>query len=169
MCIRDSTGALDPQETVLLLQDLTDELRHIGKSQTDDRRGLDEVLAELRQRVQHRLAHGGIQLVWDVDPALPPLSGKQTAQHLRALLSEAIANAIKHAGARHITVQASQGQGGVHIAVSDDGQGFDPQATEHGRGLPGMRRRAEEMGASLHLHSQPGQGSRVELVFPLKD
>ena len=163
------TGALDPQETVLLLQDLTDELRHIGKSQTDDRRGLNEVLAELRQRVQHRLAHGGIQLVWDVDPALPPLSGKQTAQHLRALLSEAIANAIKHAGARHITVQASQGQGGVHIAVSDDGQGFDPQATEHGRGLPGMRRRAEEMGASLHLQSQPGQGSRVELVFPLKD
>ena len=73
------------------------------------------------------------------------------------------------AGARHITVQASQGQGGVHIAVSDDGQGFDPQATEHGRGLPGMRRRAEEMGASLHLQSQPGQGSRVELVFPLKD
>lgn len=160
------TGALDPQETVLLLQDLTDELRHIGKSQADDQRGLNEVLAELRQRVQHRLAHGGIQLVWDVDPALPPLSGKQTAQHLRALLSEAIANAIKHAGARHITVQASQGQGGVHIAVSDDGQGFDPQATEHGRGLPGMRRRAEEMGASLHLHSHPGQGSRVELVFP---
>lgn len=163
------TGALDPQETVLLLQDLTDELRHIGKSHTDDQRGLNEVLAELRQRVQHRLAHGGIQLVWDVDPALPPLSGKQTAQHLRALLSEAIANAIKHAGARHITVQASQGQGGVHIAVSDDGQGFDPQATEHGRGLPGMRRRADEMGASLHLHSHPGQGSRVELVFPLKD
>lgn len=163
------TGALDPQETVLLLQDLTDELRHIGKSQADDRRGLNEVLAELRQRVQHRLAHGGIQLVWDVDPALPPLSGKQTAQHLRALLSEAIANAIKHAGAHLITVQASQGQGGVHIAVSDDGQGFDPRSTEHGRGLPGMRRRAEEMGASLDLHSQPGHGSRVELVFPLED
>lgn len=160
------TGVLDPQETVLLLQDLTDELRHIGKSQTNDQRGLNEVLAELRQRVQHRLAHGGIQLVWDVDSALPPLSGKQTAQHLRALLSEAIANAIKHAGARCITVQASQGQGGVQIAVSDDGQGFDPRATENGRGLPGMRRRAADMGATLYLNSQPGRGSRVELVFP---
>ena len=125
------------------------------------------MLAELRQRVQHRLAHGGIELVWDVDPALPPLSGQQTAQHLRALLSEAIANAIKHAGARRITVQARQADDGVHIAVIDDGQGFDPHTVETGRGLPGMRRRAAEMGALLTLGTEPGVGSRVGLLFPV--
>lgn len=160
------TGALDPQETVLLLQDLTDELRHIGKSQADDRRGLNEVLAELRQRVQHRLAHGGIQLVWDVDPALPPLSGKQTAQHLRALLSEAIANAIKHAQATQIRLQAHLKGMEVVVAVTDNGQGFDCDAVDTGRGLPGMQLRAQAMGASLSMQSARGRGTCIELRLP---
>lgn len=160
------TGALDPQETVLLLQDLTDELRHIGKSQTDDQRGLNEVLAELRQRVQHRLAHGGIQLAWDVDPSLPPLSGKQTAQHLRALLSEAIANVIKQAQATQIRLEAHLHGMGVVIAVTDNGAGFDPDVVDTGRGLPGMQLRAQTMGAALSMQSEPGCGTCIELRLP---
>lgn len=160
------TGALDPQETVLLLQDLTDELRHIGKSQADDRRGLNEVLAELRQRVQHRLAHGGIQLVWEVDPSLPPLCGKKTAQHLRALLSEAIANVIKHAQATQIRLEAHLHGTGVVVIVTDNGAGFDPDVVDTGRGLPGMQLRAQTMGAALSMQSEPGWGTCIELRLP---
>jgi signal transduction histidine kinase len=161
------TGALDPQETVLLLQDLTDELRHIGKSQPDDQRGINQVLAELRQRVQHRLAHGGIELLWDVDPALPGVSGQQTAQHLRALFSEAIANVVKHAGATQISLAAKLQSGAVVITLSDNGRGFTPENALLGRGLPGMHFRANEMGATLNLRSEPGQGSRLELALPV--
>lgn len=157
------TGTLSPQETVLLLQDLADELRHMGKSTASDRRGLNEILAELRQRVQHRLGHGGIGLVWDVDPALPALAGRETGQHLRALLSEAIANVIKHAKARSIRLEARTEDDAVVIVLTDNGQGFDPNAVEHGRGLPGMRQRAQAIGAIVDVRSEPGRGCQIVL------
>lgn len=163
------TGALTPTDTLLLLQDLADELRHMSKSTAADRRGLNEVLAELRQRVQHRLGHGGIQLVWDVDPALPAVAGRETSQHLRALLSEAIANVIKHAQATQIRLEAREEDGAVVIAVTDNGRGFDPVSAEFGRGLPGMRQRAETLGALLEIESDAQKGCRWVLRLPLSE
>jgi signal transduction histidine kinase len=162
-------GGLSSQETVLLLQDLADELRHIGKSTTQDVRSLNQVLAELRQRVQHRLGHGGIALDWDVDPELPPMTDRETGQHVRALLSEAIANVIKHAGATRIRVSARQDGGQVVIEVSDNGAGFVPENVELGRGLPGMQQRASALGGALSIESAPGQGCRWRLVLTVTD
>lgn len=161
------SGELSSQETVLLLQDLTDELRHIARSTQRDERNLNQILAELRQRVQHRLRHGGIALEWDVDPQLPPLANTEAGQHVRAMLSEAIANTVKHAGASRIRVEAARDAQRVLISISDDGRGFDPQAVEPGRGLPGMRQRAAAIGAHLHIGASAGQGCRWELVLPV--
>jgi signal transduction histidine kinase len=160
-------GGLSSQETVLLLQDLADELRHIGKSTARDTRSLNQILAELRQRVQHRLGHGGIALEWDVDPALPPMPDRETGQHVRALLSEAIANVIKHAGASQIQVLARQDGGQVLIEVNDNGGGFVPDHVEPGRGLPGMQQRARDLGGKLSVESAPGQGCRWRLRLPV--
>jgi signal transduction histidine kinase len=160
-------GGLSSQETVLLLQDLADELRHIGKSTTQDARSLNQILAELRQRVQHRLGHGGIALAWDVDPELPPMTGREIGQHVRAMLSEAIANVIKHAEATRIRVRARRDEGRVVIEVEDNGKGFDPDAVESGRGLPGMRHRAQALGGELRIESVPGQGCCWQLLLPV--
>lgn len=160
------TGALSPQETVLLLQDLTDELRHIGKSTVADTRSLNQVLAELRQRVQHRMAHGGISLEWEVDPFLPPMTQPGTVQHVRALLSEAIANAIKHARASRVRLNARVDGNQVVIELSDNGAGFDPDTVEVGRGLPGMRQRAKAMEGELQFSSSQGQGCHLTLLLP---
>jgi len=163
------TGVLTPTDTLLLLQDLADELRHMSKSTAADQRGLNEVLAELRQRVQHRLGHGGIKLVWEVDPALPAVAGRETSQHLRALLSEAIANVIKHAQATQIRLEAHAQGDAVLIAVTDNGQGFDPDSAEFGRGLPGMRQRAEILGATLNIESAAQKGCRWVLRLPISE
>ena len=161
-------GALTPSETLLLLQDLTDELRNLRRSALSDQRGLNEVLAELRQRVQHRLTHGGIRLKWMVEPSLPaPCCGPAVGQHLRAMLSEAIANVIKHAGATQITVGASVQGDSVVIEIIDDGQGCDLAQVDPGRGLIGMRQRAQALGAALDIDTAPGQGCRWRLQLPL--
>lgn len=159
------SGVLSAQETVLLLQDLADELRHIGKSTAQDSRSLNQILGELRQRVQHRLAHGGIALEWDVDPELPPMSDRETGQHVRAMLSEAVANVVKHAGATRIRLRAWQEAGRVLIEVSDNGIGFDPGTVEAGRGLPGMRQRAAALGGQLAIESVAGQGTVWRLLL----
>ena len=162
-------GGLSSQETVLLLQDLADELRHIGKSTTQDARSLNQVLAELRQRVQHRLGHGGIALEWDVDPELPPMSDRKTGQHVRAMLSEAIANVIKHAEATRIRVSARLDGQKVVVVVEDNGKGYVAEGVEPGRGLPGMLLRARALGGELRVEAAPRRGCRWQLMLPVTD
>jgi signal transduction histidine kinase len=57
------------------------------------------------------------------------------------------------------------------MVVSDDGEGFEQSEafSEIGGhfGLLGMRERAERLGGELHLASQPGQGTKVEVTVPL--
>lgn len=81
---------------------------------------------------------------------------------------EALLNALRHAGARAITVRL--GGGGRHLAlsVSDDGRGLAPEARA-GRpghlGLVGMRERALAIGARLHIDAPPGHGTIVALTW----
>jgi two-component system nitrate/nitrite sensor histidine kinase NarX len=56
----------------------------------------------------------------------------------------------------------------VELLVSDDGRGFDPDpaATQSlGLGLGIMRERAQAIGASFDVDSQPGRGTRVCLLW----
>jgi signal transduction histidine kinase len=56
----------------------------------------------------------------------------------------------------------------LRILVADNGRGFHPEAVERGFGLDSMRQRADLIGATLSISSKPRDGSRVELVMPLR-
>jgi signal transduction histidine kinase len=80
------------------------------------------------------------------------------------IVAEALANVVRHAQARRVTVRLQQGA----LLVADDGRGFDPVAPlDEGRfGLYGMRERARMIGATLEIESAPGKGSAVRLTVP---
>ena len=163
-------GKLSQDTTVLLLQDLTDELRSMSQSAHQHHaQHIHQILAALRQRVQRRLNHIGIELVWRVSPNL--LSGcavnATTAQHLRYMLNEAIANTIKHAKASQITLSATQEGRQITIEISDNGQRFTPQSAPTGRGLRGMHDRAAKIGGVLTISATPGDGTVWRLVLDL--
>lgn len=88
------------------------------------------------------------------------LDGGQRTQIYR-IAQEALANAVRHSRARRISVEwrvFDDGQG-VMLRISDDGRGFDPEAVKPGRfGMPNMRSRAHDIGASLTLRTALGQG-----------
>jgi signal transduction histidine kinase len=83
---------------------------------------------------------------------------------------EAISNAVRHSGARQITLRLAFRADDVRLGVSDNGLGFDPaniHPSQHGGfGLPGLRERAEAMHARLEIHSAPGRGTRIETTVP---
>jgi len=70
---------------------------------------------------------------------------------------------INHANAHHVTVQLTSFNSHLVLVVSDDGTGFDPAAKNRARrfGIQGMRERAEMIGGSLEVESQPDQGTLV--------
>ena len=83
---------------------------------------------------------------------------------------EALVNAFRHATAESIEIQVEYTEAHLRVAVRDDGCGIDPHVLQGGRdghwGLPGMRERAERIGAKLKLWSRLNAGTEVELLVP---
>jgi signal transduction histidine kinase len=86
---------------------------------------------------------------------------------LYRVAQEALGNSSKHANAEHISVDLSFEPEQVVLQIRDDGKGFDAGSRRHdGFGLQNMFDRAEAIGAEVRVDSQPGRGTRVELVWP---
>jgi signal transduction histidine kinase len=92
--------------------------------------------------------------------------------NLLRIAQEALANALKHAHARHIAVHLNYQPASVSLRVTDDGAGFDAadRSVLYGGhfGLLDMSERAEKMGGRYAMISAPGQGTeiRVEVAEP---
>ncbi len=81
------------------------------------------------------------------------------------LVQEALTNVAKHAGAERVKVRLASDRRGVEMAVTDDGQGFDPDDPTAGFGLVGMRERAELLGGTLSVKSS-SSGTTVTAFLP---
>ncbi len=83
---------------------------------------------------------------------------------------EALVNAFRHSGAASIEVELEYAVKSFRVLVRDNGCGMDSQVLQAGReghwGLPGMRERAETIGARLHVWSSATNGTEVELSVP---
>ena len=83
---------------------------------------------------------------------------------------EALVNAFRHSRARQIEAELEYGVTELRIQVRDNGCGIDPEVLRAGRdghwGLPGMRERAEKIGARLSVWSSATAGTEVELFVP---
>jgi len=83
---------------------------------------------------------------------------------------EALANAFQHSRATNVEVELEYASRQLRVLVRDNGCGIDPQLLQSGReghwGLPGMRERAERIGAKLHVWSSSAAGTEVELSVP---
>jgi signal transduction histidine kinase/ligand-binding sensor domain-containing protein len=83
---------------------------------------------------------------------------------------EVIRNAFAHAAASHIEVEVRYDPDHLRLRVRDDGKGIDPKVLEAGQsghfGIPGMRERAQRIGARLDFWSEVGAGTEAELTVP---
>ncbi len=86
---------------------------------------------------------------------------------LYRIAQEALQNAIKHSGARHVSMQLAGTPEGIRLTIVDDGAGFDVNAVaDHGLGLVSMRERLEPFGGTLTIESAAGRGTRVGALVP---
>lgn len=83
---------------------------------------------------------------------------------------EALLNALRHAHANKIEAEITYAERLLRLRIRDDGKGIDSKLLDAGRdghwGLPGMRERAEQIGARLDIWSEVGAGTEVELRIP---
>ena len=81
---------------------------------------------------------------------------------------EALNNILKHARASQVNLSLQQNGERIRLEIRDGGVGFDPEALlPHGYGLQGMRERAEQLGGSFNLQSEPKVGTTIIVETPI--
>jgi two-component system sensor histidine kinase DegS len=88
------------------------------------------------------------------------------------IIQEALNNICKHAQAQRCLVKLEMLPKRLHILVSDDGCGFDPDLSANAKtesfGLLGMRERVELLKGEMEITSAPGSGSEIQIMIPIK-
>ncbi len=101
------------------------------------------------------------------DDAAALLTPEQSIEALQ-IAREAVSNALRHGAATRVTLRMHKSDRELCLLVQDNGAGFNAARTrDGGHGLTNMRARAERLGATLRVTSQPGEGSRVLATLPI--
>ncbi|MBO8185073.1 hypothetical protein JW592_06255 [Streptomyces sp. DW4-2] len=90
---------------------------------------------------------------------------KETADHVIAVLSEALTNIARHSGADRAEVVLETDGQDVRLTVRDNGRGIP--AGGRRSGLRNMAERAEQLGGGLQIGAQPGGGTTVVWSAPV--
>ncbi|MFD8986070.1 GAF domain-containing sensor histidine kinase [Streptomyces sp. NPDC059564] len=166
---RDPARAKDElQQVAVLAAEAADELRAAVTELRPAALDEDGLVATLRNhvRVLDRAHTAAVTFTCDGVRALPA----SQEEALLRVAQEALHNALRHSGADRVEVTlARTSGGGAVLRVRDGGRGFSPSTVRTaGRhlGLVSMRDRASGAGGRLEVHSEPGEGTTIEMEVP---
>lgn len=125
-----------------------------------------DLVAAVRLEISRFSSATDIPCSLKADP-IPPVSEAVQETLVRAV-AEGLTNIARHAQARQVQVTLSIDDRHLLATVQDDGLGFDPQTVPAGHyGLVGMQERIRLANGELHIDSQPGKGTTLEIRMPL--
>lgn len=168
----ENNGDIRLQQATSLCEIAIEEIRALSRllrPQILDDLGLD---AALQWLARHSSEDSGCTIEVDVG-TLPDGIDSDLSTLIFRVVQEALANALKHAQARHVVVRLSQRGRGLLLLVVDDGVGCDVDAAlqrsseSESTGLASMRERVRLFNGQLELISQPGEGLQLRVRLPL--
>jgi signal transduction histidine kinase len=162
-------GRLDDLEAQLIALD--DDLRRLSTAVQSPFLTSGSLPQALQQLTDAFAQRTGIIPETEFRGDLTQLNGSRQIA-LLSLVREALSNIRKHSDAESVRIVITPVDGSVTVEVSDDGSGFDPDATlarasRAGRlGLVGMHERVRMLGGRTQIESQPGGPTIVSATLP---
>lgn len=138
----------------LLLTDVREAVSQLRDSGAID---LGAALRPLAENVPKLDIHMDIQQPLTLDDP-------ERAHVLLRCAQEAITNAVRHADASNLWLNAENDGECIILQVRDDGGGTDQLA--NGNGLQGMHERLRQLGGRLEIETRAGQGFRLTMTLP---
>lgn len=138
------------------------------RAQRPEDLGLAGALSHLAEETRRR--HPDVFFECRVGPGD---ASPEVANVIYPVLREAVANALRHAGARRVAAvvsipDATDADEAIRFCVEDDGEGLSPDDPVSGFGLIGMRERMAAAGGTIALETAAGgRGVRVAGRLPL--
>ncbi len=160
-----------PTETISVLSRALGDLKLTVDSLEPVEGDIMVLLGNLRHRMAKDLNDAGITCKWEVKDCKPiQWLDATNALHVLRIHNEAISNCLAHSNAKTIRIgcyeKVENDVLGIQTYIIDDGDGFDAQLAEKGKGLVNMRARAASLHGMLSCNSKLGQGTDVRLWIP---
>jgi signal transduction histidine kinase len=163
---RDGEAAKQQVEKLKTLsRQALDELRSLILELRPPDLDRDGLCGALRKHVEVLRQLHGVEIELTIDDTVSA-GGDNRDQEVFRIAQEALHNALRHAGAKHVEIRLARDNGHLALSVSDDGVGFqpdDPELRSRRLGLTSMEERAGRLGGRLEIHSAPGKGTDVKL------
>jgi signal transduction histidine kinase len=177
--VTESAATLAGAQAEPRLTNQLDQLRQLSRTALEEMRALVETLrgtdvdregleTALNKRVDLLRAVHDVPITLEIRGSLPQRAESLTREVLK-IANEALANALQHADAAKIALTLDGDATRLRLTVTDDGSGFDlAETVKRSRrlGLSSMRERAEALGGTLRIESEPGAGTTVRLEVP---
>lgn len=158
------------ERAVVVLNDAIADLRHnLAELHHSDVVSADETLTQMLQRLAQD-PHYNTLVKMSLDLKLPDekILSPVRARHVFAIINEAMANIVRHANARHVSIRAQDLGGRLQVLIKDDGAGIAPNA-QPGYGLRNMRDRSRLLNGDLRFSESSGKGTTITLEIPWID
>jgi signal transduction histidine kinase len=131
------------------------------------------LLPAIRSYANMRLGSRGVKILSEFPDTIPNLS-HDASTALYRVVQEALNNVARHARAETVLLSCTVTDDSISLEIEDDGTGFEPdrvrqpRETGEGLGLLGMRERLALLGGRCDIDSEPGTGTRIVTVLPLR-
>ena len=134
-----------------------------------ERRGLAAALRDHCEEVERRCSLPVRFTLQAPRGATVTLPSPPLALGLFRIAQEALANAVRYAGAQDVHVTLQIEADAVYLSVADDGGGFEPEEVRRsgGLGLAGIEERAQLLGGRCRITSATGDGTEIRVFVPL--
>jgi two-component system NarL family sensor kinase len=99
---------------------------------------------------------------------------ENVAVNLYRIIQEAFTNVVKHSRCSSVVFEMTTKDNCLQVLIRDDGIGFSFEEVsqrdidQRGTGLFIMEERAKAIGGSLQIHSEPDQGTKVQVEVCVK-
>ncbi len=122
----------------------------------------DGFISALLHRLEAVEGRSCLEIKLDIDQNL--VLSLEEEVHLFLIAQEVLNNVIKHANANTVRVSFKKARVNIHLKISDDGKGFDPQKiSRSGLGMMNIKERTKIIGAKMKVDSALGEGTTVTI------
>ncbi len=161
------------QRVAALARELVDSMSDIVWSIRAAPDGLDSLVRRMREFALDLLVSQGIDFeLRTPQPGESVHLSLEARRHVFLMFKECIHNVSRHSGCKTVKAEIKIVERGIEFTVEDDGRGMNglenPPGWSGGNGIPGMRRRAETLGGTIQIVSQPGEGCTVSIRLPVR-
>ncbi len=142
------------------------DLRDLSKSLSFDHISSNGFIETIKTEVQRINKSKLVKVIFNLEGNYYSL-GQQRELVLFRIMQESVNNALKHSGAKYLTVSLQYSAELFTLTVLDDGSGFDHKEamSRNGSGLKNIKNRASLIGAEYMINSVVGHGSEIKVTL----